>query len=130
MTDLPHSSILLIEDEPVLAMDVEACLTAAGYRVVGPAANTADAFRLIADQQLDLVILDLNLGTEMAYAVPDFLADREIPFIILTGHSSTMVAERHRKRPFLQKPYMAANLLRSIRETLNDINGRRPLKQA
>ena len=118
MTDLAQHSVLVIEDDPLLAMDLEACLSAAGYCVVGPAATTAQAFRLIENQPLDLVILDLNLGTEMAFALPDFLAERQIPFVILTGHSRTMVAPHHRDRPFLQKPYVAATLLRTIGDTL------------
>jgi DNA-binding NtrC family response regulator len=130
MMDLAQRRILLIEDDPLLAMDVEACLTAAGYCVVGPAATTADAFRLIQHPRPDLVVLDLNLGTEMAFAMPDFLAEREIPFIILTGHSPTMVAPRHRDRPFLQKPYVVATLLRTIGDTLREMNVARGLKRA
>src|SRR5215831_2898701 len=120
MMDFSQHSILLVEDEPLLAMDVETCLTAAGYRVIGPAATTADASRLIGTERVDLAVLDLNLGTEMAFALPDLLADRQIPFIILTGHSPTTIARHHRNRPFLQKPYIAATLLRTIRDTLND----------
>ena len=117
--DLPHNSILLVEDEPLLAMDVESSLAAAGYRVVGPAATAAEALRLIREENPDLAVLDLNLGKEMSYSVPDLLADRRIPFVILSGHSRGMVPARHKKRPFLQKPYVVAILLRTIRETLN-----------
>lgn len=115
------SSILLVEDEPLLAMDVEARLTAAGYCVVGPAATADEAFRLIRNGHPDLVVLDLNLGKTIGYSVPDLLADRQIPFIILTGHSHEMVPARHKMRPFLQKPCVTATLLRTIRETLTGV---------
>jgi len=123
-------SILLVEDDPLLAMDVETCLAAAGYCVIGPVATTASAVRLIQHQSPDLVVLDLNLGTEMAFALPDFLTERKIPFIILTGHSQTVVAPRYRNRPFLQKPYVAATLLRAIRDTLQEVSGFPELKPA
>src|SRR5215475_7582102 len=106
-------SILLIEDDPLLAMDVENCLIGAGYCVVESVATTADALRVIQNKRLDLVVLDLNLGNEMAFALQDVLAERQIPFVILTGHSPAMVAPRYRNRPFLQKPYVAATLLRT-----------------
>src|SRR5215475_11876090 len=122
MTVVGLRNILVIEDDPLLAMDVETCLVAAGYCVIGPVATTADAFRLIQRRRLDLVVLDLNLGSEMAFALPDFLAERQIPFIILTGHSPTMVPSGHKNRPFLQKPYVAATLLRTIDDTLHELS--------
>jgi len=121
--DLLRSSILLVEDEPLLSMDVEMTLTSAGYRVVGPAATADDALRLIRDEKLDLAVVDLNLDHKVGFSVPDSLADQQIPFIILSGHSHRMVPERHKKRPYLQKPCVAAHLLRTIRETLNGIKG-------
>src|SRR5215813_2090194 len=117
MTDSARR-ILLIEDDPLLAMDVESCLTAAGYCVVDSVATTTDALRVIEGQRLDLVVLDLNLGSEMAFALQDVLAERQIPFVILTGHSPAMIEPRHRNRPFLQKPYVAATLLRTVGDTL------------
>ena len=122
MTDLSHRSILLVEDEPLLAMDIEACLTAAGYRVVGPATTVAEALRLIRERP-DLALLDLNLGKEMAYSLPDALAEQRIPFIILSGHSRGKVPVPHRECPFLQKPYVAATLLRTVHDTLNGNRG-------
>ena len=120
MTDLSHRSILLVEDEPLLAMDVEACLTAARYRVVGPATTVTEALHLIRQERPDLALLDLNLGIEMANSLPDVLAAQRIPFIILSGHSRAKVPAPHRERPFLQKPYVATILLRTVHDTLND----------
>ena len=83
-------SILLIEDDPLLAMDVENCLTAAGYCVVESVATTADALRVIQNKRLDLVVLDLNLGNEMAFALQDVLTERQIPFVILDRKSTRL----------------------------------------
>lgn len=124
MSKTRQCSILLIEDDPLLAMDVEMVLKAAGYRVIGPVATSADAIAVLHDESPDMTILDLNLGTEMVFPVFDCLARIGIPFIILSGHSQRMVPARHADRPFLQKPYEAKALLRVIQNTLeSDGNG-------
>lgn len=111
-------SILVMEDEPLLAMDIEMTLRAAGYRVVGPAKANAEALSLIETDNPDLAILDLNLGVEMAFPVFDYLERAGKPFIILTGHSQMVVPAQYRDRPFLQKPHEIATLLRMIDRVL------------
>jgi DNA-binding response OmpR family regulator len=123
MNDAAHESVLLIEDEPLLAMDVEMALSAAGYRVVGPAETNAAALAILRAERPDLIILDLNLGTEMVFPVFDYLDVLGTPFIIVSGHSRHLIPARHRDRPFLQKPYDTANLLRMVHETLAAANG-------
>jgi DNA-binding NtrC family response regulator len=129
MNDRPARSILVVEDEPLLAMDLERLLGEVGFRVVGPATTTAKAIRFIGDARPDLAVLDLNLGGEMVFRLLDVLAERAIPFLIVTGHSPEMVPEQHRNRPFLQKPYDPAALLRTVHRLLAGNDNRR-LKRA
>jgi DNA-binding response OmpR family regulator len=119
MIVVPHRSILVIEDEPLLAMDVESSLSAAGFRVIGPAGTIAEALPLLRDEHPDLAILDLNLGSEMTFSVFDRLDAAGTPFIVLSGHSHRMMPERYRGRPFMQKPYLMATLLRMIQEVFD-----------
>jgi DNA-binding response OmpR family regulator len=123
-------SILLVEDEPLLAMDVELLLDQAGFRFIGPAMNVEQAMRLIRDSAPDLTILDLNLGGEMALPLLDFLAERTISFVVLSGHSHDMVPARYKDRPFLQKPCAPALLLASIRKALSSRYGEQRLPRA
>ena len=120
MMDELRRCILVVEDEPLLAMDVEMVLGNAGFRVVGPAGTCARAIDLLRDEPPDLTILDLNLGTELAFSVFDHLDEAGIPFIILSAHSRQMVPARYQDRPFLQKPYRIPALLRMIDEVLQD----------
>jgi DNA-binding response OmpR family regulator len=119
-----------VEDEPLLAMDVEAVLRGVGFEVAGPAATTAEAFRLIQADPPHAVILDLNLGTEMAFPLLDHLDEKKIPFLILSGHSRQMVPARHSRRPFLQKPCDPAVLLRAVRLALEPVPGQAARKRA
>lgn len=119
MNTAPHPGILVVEDDPLLAMDLEWTLKQAGYAVIGPAITTAEAFDLLHRHTPDLIILDLNLGNEMAFPVADHLAKAGLPFLILSGHSRGMVPAQHRGRPFVQKPCAAETLLRKVRAMLN-----------
>ena len=119
MNQVPHRSILIVEDDPLLAMDLESTLQQSGYAVMGPAITNAEAFALLRHARPDLTILDLNLGIEMVFPVADFLADGGIPFLVLSGHSRRMVPAQHRDRPFVQKPYAAATLLRTVHAMLD-----------
>jgi DNA-binding response OmpR family regulator len=119
MTHAPHRSILVIEDEPLLAMDIEMTLRAAGFHVLGPAKSNADALSVLMADDPDIAILDLNLGMEMVFPVFDYLDSAGKPFLILSGHSRQMVPARYRSRPFLQKPYESSTLLRMVAAALD-----------
>lgn len=115
-----HPTVLLVEDDPLLAMDVEAVLRGAGYEVLGPAGSAADALSILREETPDVAILDIHLGGETAFAVFDDLDGRGRPFIILSGHSRQVVPPRHARRPFLQKPCDARLLLRTLSTALGE----------
>ena len=59
--------ILVVDDEPLISMMVEAWLNELGYEVVGPAGSVQDGLRLIVSRELDAAILDINLGGHDCY---------------------------------------------------------------
>ncbi|NKE44041.1 PAS domain-containing protein [Roseomonas frigidaquae] len=86
---LRQKRILVVEDEPLVAMDVEAILHGLGCEVVGPAATLAEALRL-AEQEaghLDGAVLDVNLGGHAAFPVANLLVQRDVPVVFATGYS-------------------------------------------
>jgi DNA-binding NtrC family response regulator len=114
-------TVLIVEDDPLLAMDVETLLSGAGYRIIGPAESCAHALSILRHEAPDVAVLDLNLCGEMAFAVFDTLEKAGRPFIIVSGHSRQIVPARHSRRPFLQKPCDANLLLRTLSAAL--LNG-------
>ena len=80
-------SVLLVEDEAMIALDMEQTLTAAGLRVLGPAASVNSALRLIARERPDAAILDLDLGGELVTPVARTLRDLGVPFVLATAHN-------------------------------------------
>lgn len=80
-------SVLLVEDEAMIALDMEQTLTAAGLRVLGPAASVNSALRLIARERPDAAILDLDLGGELVTPVARTLRDLGVPFVLATAYN-------------------------------------------
>ncbi len=103
--------LLIVEDEFVIALDLQHLLEAAGHEVAGLAANVADALELAASAVVDGAILDINLRGERVGAVADLLARRAVPFVFVSGYGSSGRPPGHDHVPVLAKPYNEAELL-------------------
>jgi PAS domain S-box-containing protein len=81
--------VLLVEDEPLVAMDAETTLRALGCEVAGPASTLPEALRLAEAEapRLDAAVLDVNLGGQAAFPVADLLVRRGVPVVFATGYS-------------------------------------------
>jgi DNA-binding response OmpR family regulator len=99
-------NILIVEDEPLIAMMLEDFLDVLDHAVAGVADSCATALEAIRGGGVDAAILDVNLrGGEKSTPVAEALADRGVPFIFATGGGDDGVDERFRDRPRLQKPF-------------------------
>jgi PAS domain S-box-containing protein len=96
--------VLLVEDEALVAMMIQECLTEYGHSVVGPISRAADALAAARQGEFDAAILDINLSDGMAYPVAEILSQRGVPFAFVTGYEADTVDERFSKVPVLQKP--------------------------
>ena len=87
---LEGRTILVLEDEPLIALDVEMALEDAGARVLGPVRTAKEATRAIDGALeaggLDGAVLDVHLGTHSCEAVAERLAALGVPFIFYTGN--------------------------------------------
>lgn len=98
--------ILIVEDEPLIAMMLEDFLEVLEKELAGQADNVGDALALVAAGGIDAAILDVNLrGGEKSWAVADALAERGVPFVFATGGTQDGLIEEHRDRPTLAKPF-------------------------
>lgn len=111
--------ILIVEDEPTVALAVDAVLRDAGCVTV--VAHTLDeAIELARSEQLDFAFLNFSLrGEDTSCSVAEILEERGIPFLFSTGHNAHSLPARYGKRPTLPKPFaseeMIATILRSLR---------------
>lgn len=107
--------ILLVEDEPLIAMMLEDFIDLLGKQVAGTADNVAAALQLVATADIDAAILDVNLrGGEKSWPIADALAERGVPFLIATGGSDDAVHSAHKARPVLQKPFTMDGVSRAL----------------
>jgi CheY-like chemotaxis protein len=99
---LAGRSILILEDEPLVALNVHAAFSAAGASIIS-AANSREALRMISLPDLSAAIVDINLGNEDCSAVCELLSERGIPFVFYTGEMRTDILQKWPEVPVLTK---------------------------
>ena len=104
-------TVLIVEDEVLVALDVEATVLGAGYLVLGPAHKESVALDLLQRQKCDIALLDANLGNGGdIVAVAQALQKRCIPFAFVTGYTRQDLPEPFRDVPLLSKPFYPVDL--------------------
>jgi two-component system, response regulator PdtaR len=78
--------VLVVEDEFLIALDLELLLRRHGWRVLGPAATVAAALRLLRGAMPDVALLDVNLGGELVTPVAAALRARGVPFVLASAY--------------------------------------------
>lgn len=108
--------VLVVEDEVLIAMQIEDAVVQAGGVVVGPAASVAEAVDLVVGQTPAAAILDVNLGSgERSFPVADILMAKNIPFAFCTGYAGVAdLPERFRGATVLAKPLDQAVLVQTL----------------
>ena len=107
--------ILIVEDEPLIALELVTVLTAAGHTVIGPATEVAEGLKLLADPGCDAAVLDVNLGRETAAPIAEAMRSRGLPFVIVSGYSKQQQPPAFSGAPFLPKPIDTAALMVALR---------------
>lgn len=112
------SRILVVEDEPIVAISLQDMLGDLGYDVVGPAFRVAAALVLAEGEPIDAAILDVNMAGEDSYAVAYALKARGIPYLFATGYGRQGLEPGHDDVPVLQKPYRESQVDAALKELL------------
>lgn len=105
-------SVLVVEDEAIIAMLVEDMLADLGHTVAATAGRLEQALDAARTLQIDLAILDLNLSGKPTYEVAETLRARGVPVIFATGAGSIDPAWAHAQ--VVQKPFQAEALAAAI----------------
>ena len=116
LTTLP--SLLIVEDEFLIANDLRRILTKAGYRIEGIARSVGEAKELIAHQRTDIVLLDIFLdGQETGIELAHWLNEQAIPFVFLSANLTDSLLEAAKvTQPFgfLTKPFREKDVLSTL----------------
>lgn len=112
---LRDKKVLVVEDQYLIAADLGRALTKLGGSVVGPFASTEAAWDEIAKNSVDFAFLDINLDEDTVFPLADELERRGVPFVFATGHDASILPERFKSKPRLEKPFTALALVEVIR---------------
>jgi PAS domain S-box-containing protein len=115
---LKSTRILIIEDEPLVSMDMESSLTAAGCEVIGPAGTLEDAKLLIEDANYDAALVDANLAGHPVDELALVLTQKNRPFAFVTGYGREALPRGFRDAVLLGKPYSQDQLLTIVEALL------------
>ena len=114
---LARQSILIVEDEPLVALDGHRVLSAAGASIIS-AATPGEAIKLLSFAEVRAAIVDVQLGREDATLVCDLLERRRIPFAFYTGRADTThLRAQWPQVPVIKKPATSRDIV-SILSTL------------
>lgn len=113
--------VLLLEDEAIIAMDIEMTLQASGYSVLGPYRSMQDAQEILEKRRPNVAILDVNLGNgETSFPLAEQLNRLGVPVVFLSGYSAKIVPAPAalETAPRLSKPVQERDLLMAIERAI------------
>ena len=109
--------VLVVEDDPIIALDFEDTILGFGVKTVRIAANVAKALDMIADRPPQFALLDVGLIREKSFAVAERLQALNIPFAFVTGYGAdARLPAALASKPRLAKPYSTDALRALLKE--------------
>ncbi len=103
--------VLIIEDEPLVALDIATLLEAADFEIVGTATTVGEALEFIGHAKIDVALLDGNLRGHAVDEVAAALDRRKIPFLFVSGYGEENLPRDFSGRPILAKPFSSEQLI-------------------
>ncbi len=114
--------VLLVEDETLVAMELEEALRSNGWEVLGPASTLDEAHAMVAEGiAMDAAVVDINLQGRWVHSLAEELKRRNVPFVVMTGYEVIDPEGRFEGVPVLTKPTTS----REVCEALDTL-GTRP----
>jgi len=99
------NDVLIVEDDPIIALGLEDTIFGFGVTTVRTAASVARALEMIAEREPDFALLDVGLVREKSFAIAERLEALKIPFVFVTGYGAAdTFPARFANKPKLNKP--------------------------
>ena len=118
---LAGKSVVLVEDEYLIADVLRTVLELEGARVLGPYASVAMALRSADDvAQADVAVLDVNLKGGHVYPLVDHLTAQGMPVVLTTGYDADSIPPAYSQLPRMLKPIVSRELVEYLRGMLAD----------
>lgn len=115
VTKLQGLKVFVVEDESLVAMQLEDMLLDLGCDLVGLAMRVGRALEMVeAAQRIDIAVLDVNIGGHKIYPVAALLREKKVPIVFATGYGRAGVDPEWQSYEILQKPYTANEVAEKI----------------
>jgi len=102
--------VLIVEDDALFALEMTEILAEIGCTIVDVAAGLSRGLAAAEFHELDLAVVDINLGEETSYRVAHMLMARDVPFVFATGARPEAIPPEFARVPALTKPFSAQTL--------------------
>ncbi len=113
---------LIVEDELLLAMDLEAILQENGFEVCEPVPSVDRALAFLSEDRPDLVTLDMNLAGKTSTPIADKLVAENIPFVLISGYDPQTTKDAvFEAVPLVRKPFDERHLVDTINSVLRAV---------
>lgn len=101
---MTERSVLIVEDEPLIAMDVEMEMRDRGWTVVGPYGSLVDAAEAVSNTRVDCAILDINVSSGTSYGLASSLKNKGLFVVFLSGSNGEDRPDDLKDIPVISKP--------------------------
>jgi len=119
MADLSRRArILVIEDDPIIALTLRLLLTQLGHSVIGPFTTATQARRAMYAEPIDLALLDLQFDEETAFSLAASLSESRVSVAFLTGYADKELPDSYRYLPLVSNSVGASELERVIQSIM------------
>jgi CheY-like chemotaxis protein len=124
MSALQGLRVLVLENDEMNALLLELQLAQAGASVIGPASTAQQGLQLLQQESPDLAVLDYRLGGgQTSEPVAEALSTLGVPFVLATGQTTGNLPSAFDRGIVLVKPYLAEDLVRSLRQAQEIVAG-------
>jgi DNA-binding NtrC family response regulator len=113
--------VLLVEDDALLAWELQDILSSQGYEVLGPIGRLSILLRHLqkilpdaSEPAIDAALLDVTIEGGLVFPAADMLARANVPFAFVSGHARGMLPVAHRQRPLVNKPVCPEDVLGAV----------------
>ncbi len=114
---MPKATVLIVEDEPLIAFDLQDSLRDLGYAAVA-AISVAEAMMILDTQKIDFAVLDYRVGQQDTGPIAERLIAASIPFAVCSAAEVDFARSIFREAPMLGKPYRVADVQSAIEHAL------------
>lgn len=106
--------VMVVEDSWNVANTIKSILEAAGANILGPYPTVAESLAKAEFAPMNIALVDLNLRDDFADALVERLADKGIPYVIVTAYEALPTSAYYRAAAVLQKPVDAGEIVSAV----------------